>query len=180
MAETDAPQGDAEATTDNTSQNEAPKETDWKAEARKWESRAKESFAAAKANEDAAKRLAEIEEAQKTEAQKQQEALERAQKELADVTAAKVRAEVAAAKGVPAALLNGSTQEELEASADALIAFRGEAAKPSVAAVLDNANKASVGVDYAGAIAQATQDRNFALVATLKQQQAAEQSKGTS
>lgn len=103
------------------------KETDWKAEARKWEGRAKENLTAARANEDAAKRLAEIEEAQKTEAQKQQEALERAQKELADLTVAKTRAEVAAAKGVPAALLNGSTQEELEASADALIAFKGTA-----------------------------------------------------
>lgn len=37
-----------------------------------------------------------------------------------------VRAEVAAEKGVPVALLNGSTREELEAAADALIAFRGE------------------------------------------------------
>ena len=107
------------------------KETDWKAEARKWESRAKENLTAAKANEAAAKRLAEIEEAQKSEAQKQQEALERAQKELAEVTVAKTRAEVAAAKGVPAELLSGSTQEELEASAAALLEFKGEAPKSS-------------------------------------------------
>lgn len=107
------------------------KETDWKAEARKWESRAKENLSAAKANEDAAKRLSEIEEAQKTEAQKQQEALDRAQRELADLTVAKTRAEVAAAKGVPAALLSGSTQEELEASAAALIEFRGESTPTS-------------------------------------------------
>ena len=107
------------------------KETDWKAEARKWESRAKENLAAAKANEEAAKRLAEIEESQKSEAQKQQEALERAQRELAELTVAKTRAEVAAAKGVPANLLVGSTQEELDASADAILAFKGEAAAPS-------------------------------------------------
>lgn len=107
-----------------------PKETDWKAEARKWESRAKENLSAAKANEVAAKRLTEIEEAQKTETQKQQEALEKAQNELAELTVAKTRAEVAAAKGVPAALLSGSTQEELESAADALLEFRGESPSP--------------------------------------------------
>lgn len=82
--------------------------------------------AAEKAAADALAKVKEYEDRDKTEVQKQQEALERAQKELADLTVAKTRAEVAAAKGVPAVLLNGSTQEELEASADALIAFRGE------------------------------------------------------
>lgn len=127
-----------------------------------------------------AAKLAEIEEAQKTEAQKTQERLEAAEKRADELELKATRATVAAAKGVPAELLSGSTQAELEASADALIAFRGEAVKPSVAKVLDNANKTSVGTDYAAAIAQATQDRNFALVATLKQQQAAEQQKGSS
>lgn len=73
-----------------------------------------------------ASKLAEFEASQKTEAQKQQEALEDAQRQLAELTVAKAKAEVAAAKGVPAHLLSGSTQEELEAAADALIAFRGE------------------------------------------------------
>lgn len=123
MAENEAPQG-AEITQE--AQVETPAETDWKAEARKWESRAKENLASARANEDAAKRLAELEDAQKTEAQKQQEALEKAQRELAELTVAKTRAEVAAAKGVPVELLTGSTQEELEAAADALIAFKGD------------------------------------------------------
>ena len=52
--------------------------------------------------------------------------MEKAQRELAELTVAKTRAEVAAAKGIPANLLSGSTQEELEAAADALIAFKGE------------------------------------------------------
>lgn len=73
-----------------------------------------------------ADRLAEFEESQKTEAQKQQEALDEAQRELAELRVAKVRAEVAAAKGVPVGLLTGGTQDELEAAADALIEFRGE------------------------------------------------------
>lgn len=82
--------------------------------------------AAEKAARDALAKVQEYEDRDKSEAQKQQEALERAQRELAELTVAKTRAEVAAARGVPADLLNGSTQEELEASADALIAFKGE------------------------------------------------------
>jgi hypothetical protein len=85
--------------------------------------------AAEKAAKDALARVKEFEDRDKSEAQKQQEALEQAQRELAELTVAKTRAEVAAAKGVPAVLLNGSTQEELEASADALIAFKGEQPK---------------------------------------------------
>lgn len=73
--------------------------------------------------------LAKIRDSQKTEAQKQQDALDKAQRELAELSVAKTRAEVAAAKGVPAALLSGSTQEELEASADALIQFKGQQAR---------------------------------------------------
>lgn len=125
MADNETPQGETPV---ETPELQEPKETDWKAEARKWETRAKENLASAKANETAARRLAEIEEAQKTEAQKQQEALERAQRELADERSARERAEVAASKGVPAALLAGSTREELEASASALLEFRGEKA----------------------------------------------------
>ena len=87
--------------------------------------------AAEKAAADALAKVKEFEDRDKSESQKQQEALEKAQRELAELTVAKTRAEVAAAKGVPADLLTGGTQEELEASADALIAFRGEAAAPS-------------------------------------------------
>lgn len=126
MAEEDTPHGE-----DNKQVPEAP-ETDWKAEARKWESRAKENLASAKSNEAAAQRLAEIEESQKTAEQKQAEELAKAQATIAELTTARVRAEVAAAKGVPAALLTGSTQEELEAAADALIAFKGDRAKGPV------------------------------------------------
>lgn len=66
-----------------------------------------------------------FEDAQKTEAEKQAERLAEFERENAELKSAKTRAEVAAAKGVPASLLTGSTQEELEASADALIAFKG-------------------------------------------------------
>lgn len=97
--------------------------TDWKAEARKWEGRSKE-------NSGAAQRLAEIEEAKKTDEQKVTDRIAAAEKRAADLEAQVIRAEVAAAKGIPAELLHGGTKEEFEAAADALIAFRGEQIKP--------------------------------------------------
>lgn len=103
-----------------------PVEIDWKAEARKHEARAKENAAKAKANEGAAQRLAEIEEANKTEVEKAAARADAAEKRAAELEAKSLRSDVALEKGVPAALLSGSSKEELEASADALIAFRGE------------------------------------------------------
>jgi len=79
-----------------------------------------------------AAKLAEFEESQKTEAQKAQERLDAAEKRAAELEIKATRAEVAAAKGVPVELLTGSTQEELEAAAEALIAFKGEPAKGPV------------------------------------------------
>lgn len=83
-----------------------------------------------------AAKLDEIEAANKTEAEKVAERLAAAEKRAQELEGKALRAEVAAAKGVPAALLTGSTQEELEAAADALLEFRGEAkAAPSSAAL---------------------------------------------
>ena len=89
-----------------------------------------------------AARLAEIEEANKTEAEKAAEKLAAAEKRAAELEAKATRAEVAAAKGVPAALLTGSTQEELEASADALIEFRGEQKQAPSSSALNRVNGA--------------------------------------
>ncbi len=94
-------------------------ETDWKAEARKWETRAKENTAAAK-------RLAEIEEASKTESERQADRLAQLQAENARLQAEALRSQVAASKGVPADMLAGSTEEELNAAADRLLEFRGK------------------------------------------------------
>lgn len=99
--------------------------TDWKAESRKWEQRAK-------ANSDAAKRLHDIEESQKTEAQKQADALATAQRELAEAKAARAVAEAAAKTGVPVELLNGPGDDP-EAYARALSKWRGEAAPKATA-----------------------------------------------
>lgn len=79
-----------------------------------------------------AAKFAEWEEAQKTEAQKTEERLAAAEKRAVELELKATRAEVAAAKGVPVELLSGGSQEELEAAADALIAFRGDMAKGPV------------------------------------------------
>ena len=102
----------------------------------------------------AADRLKALEEANKTEAEKTAERLAAAEKRAAELESKALRAEVAAAKGVPAALLTGSTQEELEAAADALIAFRGEQkpAGPSSSSlnrVNSNTVKGSTGDQFA-------------------------------
>jgi len=104
----------------------AQESTDWKAEARKWEARAKE-------NKEAAEKLAEIEEASKSEQQKQAEALAAAQARIAEFEqAAQVASwtqEVAEATGVPASALRGSTKEEIEAHATTLKALIAEPEK---------------------------------------------------
>lgn len=83
-----------------------------------------------------ADKLTKIEEANKTEAEKAAARAEAAEKRAAELEVKALRAEVAAAKGVPVSLLTGSTQEELEAAADALIEFRGEQkAAPSSSAL---------------------------------------------
>lgn len=92
--------------------------TDWKAEARKWEQRAKD-------NVSAADELAKLKDAEKTEVQKAQERAAQLEKELGSERTARLRTEVAAAKGVPASSVTGSTREEMEAAADELLAWRG-------------------------------------------------------
>lgn len=97
----------------------------WKGEARKQEKRAKE-------NADAAKRLGEIEEAQKTESQKAADRLSKAEGDLTAATDRANRAEVALDKGLTlsqARRLVGTTREELEADADELLKDIGTPAK---------------------------------------------------
>lgn len=111
------------------SEAEQPKEIDWKAEARKHEARAKENAAKAKANETAAQRLAEIEEATKSAEEKANERLAAAEKRASELEARANRATVANEHGIPEAILAGpasSSSEDLAAYAESLIAFRGE------------------------------------------------------
>lgn len=75
---------------------------------------------------DLAQKLKAFEDRDKTDAERQSEETETLRRENAELKSGALRSTVAATKGVPAALLSGSTQAELEASADALIAFRGD------------------------------------------------------
>lgn len=80
----------------------------------------------------AAARLKEIEDGEKSELQKAEDRIAALEKQTADLEAEKQKAEhtalrstVASEKGVPANMLQGTTKEELEAFADELIQFRG-------------------------------------------------------
>lgn len=97
---------------------QAKPEIDWKAEARKHEARAKENAAAAA-------KLAELEEAQKTESQKLTDRAVAAEKERDAARLDALRVRVGAAKNLPADMidrLRGDTEDELSADADRLAA----------------------------------------------------------
>lgn len=89
----------------------------------------REAKAAAEKRAAAAEaRLKEIEDQGKTEAQKQAERLAEIERENAGLKSAKARAEVAAAKGIPATIIAGpasDTADDLEAYAQELLAWKG-------------------------------------------------------
>ena len=70
---------------------EAPKEPDWKAEARKWEARAKENHQKLKDAEPIVSQWKALEEASKTELQRAQDALARKDEEIAREQTARVQ-----------------------------------------------------------------------------------------
>jgi hypothetical protein len=94
-------------------------ETNWKAEARKWEARAKENYALAN-------KWKEYEDSSKTEEQKRIEELEAYRKEAEVNKLEALRYKIATEKNIPTSaltLLEGTTEEELVAKADALAAL---------------------------------------------------------
>lgn len=106
---------------------QAKPETDWKAEARKHEARAKENAAAAA-------KLAALEEAQKTAEQKLTDRVTAAEKERDEARLDALRAKVGAAKKLPAEvvdLLKGDTEEELTTHADRLAEHFKASVRPS-------------------------------------------------
>lgn len=123
---TEPSETDPEVITPEPAATETETVVDWQAEAQKWKTFARKNEDEAKSLRPAAKKLAEIEDANRTELERVQAALDAATKTANEALEAKLRSDVAAAKGVPAGLLTGSTQEELEAAADALLAFKGK------------------------------------------------------
>lgn len=97
---------------------------------RKLRSEARNLRARLKEAEEKARRFDEIEESNKTEAQKQAEQLDKLRQENERLQSQMLKAQVAADKGVPAELLSGTSEDELVASAERLLAFRGQQAAP--------------------------------------------------
>lgn len=108
------PETDAEPTTE---------ETDWQAEAVKWKALSRQNEAQAKANADKARQYDAIEEANKTELQKAQDALAAAQQAAEEANLRAIRADVARTTGVPPELLTGTDEESLTAAAQKLLEF---------------------------------------------------------
>ena len=101
-------------------------EPDLTEELAKWKAMARKHEGQAKSNADAAKRLAEIEEAQKTAEQKAADKAAEADAKAAKAEQELMRYRVAVRKGLPETLakrLTGGTEEELEADADELLSL---------------------------------------------------------
>lgn len=102
-------------------------ETDWKAEARKWEKRAKE-------NADKAKAYDEDQEKQKSDLQKAQEQAAAYKKQVDDLNAraeqGKARAKVSQETGVPAELIVGADEDEMREFAKKVAEWRKPPSAP--------------------------------------------------
>lgn len=115
-------------------------ETDWKAEARKWENRAK----ASKADSDAAAKWRDYEEAQKPIQERMAAELAQTKAEASQATAELLRYKIASEKGISGdatKLLKGTTQEELESEADLLLSLIANQSKPKTPMPDENQGK---------------------------------------
>ena len=118
--------GDAPAAQDAPAAAEATaSQVDWEAEARKWKELSRKNESRMKENAEKARLYDEAQEQGKSELQKAQEAAAKAEARAAAMEAEAMRARVAAATGVDADLLYGSSEDELRASAERLLAWRG-------------------------------------------------------
>ena len=108
------------ATAEDTAQ-----QVDWEAEARKWKELSRKNESRMKENAEKARLYDEAQEQGKSELQKAQEAAAKAEARAAAMEAEALRAKVAAATGVDADLLSGTSEDELRASAERLLAWRG-------------------------------------------------------
>ena len=118
--------GDASAAQDApaAAAEDTAQQVDWEAEARKWKELSRKNESRMKENAEKARLYDEAQEQGKSELQKAQEAAAKAEARAAAMEAEAMRAKVAAATGVDADLLSGSSEEELRASAERLLAWR--------------------------------------------------------
>ena len=117
--------GDAPAAQETSAAAEdTAQQVDWEAEARKWKELSRKNESRMKENAEKARLYDEAQEQNKSELQKAQEAAAKAEARAAAMEAEAMRAKVAAATGVDADLLSGSSEDELRASAERLLAWR--------------------------------------------------------
>lgn len=120
-AATDAEQGQ---------QSDAAKETDWQAEAEKWKGLARKHEDTWKVNKSKVDEYDRLVEASKTDQQRLEERAAAAEGKAGTLEGENLRLRVALAKGIPLehiSRLQGSTEEELAADADALLGLIGGA-----------------------------------------------------
>lgn len=107
--------------------------TDWKAEARKWEDRAKANRKEADDNKGAAQRLADLENASKSEADKTADRITSLEKQLAEASRSALVARIQATHGISDEdadlFLTGSDKEAIEKQAARLAARTSEQKK---------------------------------------------------
>lgn len=106
--------------------NDAP--VDYEAEARKWKELSRKNEARAKENAEKASKFDELEEQSKSELQKAIEAREAAEKRASALEVKALRASLGAKHGVDPALITGESEDEITASIEALLEWRGSTA----------------------------------------------------
>ncbi len=137
---------EAPAEVETTQDPQGTPDTDWKSEARKWESRAK-------ADHEAAKKWREFELSQKSDVEKMSDELNRYKAEASEASTKLLKFEVATQKGIPAEaldLLTGSSREELESAADKLLSLIADQSKPTTPKPDVNQGKPSTGGSTTG------------------------------
>lgn len=125
-----------------TEEPQGSKETDWKAEARKWEARAK----ASKGDSEDAAKWREYEASLKPAQERLAEELAAEKARAESASAALLRYEIAAERGISGdatRLLKGTTREELEAEADLLQSLLANQSKPKTPMPDENQGKPS-------------------------------------
>jgi hypothetical protein len=144
------PTPDVSATdTDGTQTEQQPKPTET---VDYWKQRSRENEKQAKANADAAKRLAEIEEAQKTEAQKAADRLAAAEKEAANARSEAMRLRIASKFGIgdedADLFLTGADEATLTRQAERLAGRDAEKKKSGNHVPREGSNSSTVTNDF--------------------------------
>lgn len=122
--------------------------TDLATEVEKWKALSRKNEDRAKANAEKARLYDEAQEKSKTELQKALDARAVAEKRAAELETQALRLKIGATKNVDPELLVGTTQEEIEASADRLLAWKGP--EPKTPASTSSADAGARGVDISG------------------------------